>query len=110
MIFYQREEDKKVQQFNALLEQATVNQDPDMRDALIASAGAEGVEYDELVSFNKLFFKVKRSIIFRINLHLGRLQLSWMLPPLQWPRKRLLATILAGDFSVKKITISSNRE
>ena len=57
-------------EFNALLEQATVNQDPALRDALIASAGPDGVEYDEEVgpNFNaEKLFVIRRKFVFRMT-------------------------------------------
>ena len=42
----EEEETRKAKEFNRLLESATFQQDPILRDALIASAGNEGVEFD----------------------------------------------------------------
>jgi len=44
---WQEVEQNKCNEFNTILEQATINQDPAMRDMLVNMAGSEGVEWEE---------------------------------------------------------------
>ena len=130
---WQEAEQAKCDEFNKMLEGATLSQDPQMREVLLSMAGSEGVEWDDdgapAATSEGGFIPDDHNDVSSVNYHLQPNTRNHDRPPeqLKMPKKKRCPKIFFGtrthkqvsqivrelkstDYSKTRITILASRE
>jgi len=105
---WQEAEQAKCDEFNKLLEMATLSQDPQLREVLLSSAGSEGVEWEEdgaPPDISDGGFIPEQDDVHSTDYHLSGGQSDTVRPPekLKMPKRKKCPKIFFGTRTHKQV-------